>query len=138
MADWYSIATPFQEERLLEAWSDAPTETPQLCEYILATAKEQVISYAPSTAEGIEGHWAEDPPGSGALLWVPATGFPGVPIVGQNIPERLVLAQLQQAKSIWNAGRGEVGPDGFSFMPRPLEKEIQQMIRPRRGVPNVF
>lgn len=121
MTNWYSTATSEEVERLLEAWPDAPTEAVELCEYILGTARDQVIAFAPTTAF--------DPL---ALVGLPDYTKPAV---------RLVLAQLQQAKNLWNAGRaqqdGNIG-DTYSFIPRPLDKTIQQMIRPRRAVPSVF
>ncbi|WP_295824189.1 hypothetical protein [uncultured Microbacterium sp.] len=58
------------------------------------------------------------------------------------VPTRFVWAQLQHAKHLWNAGRvaanGETGGGEFTFVPRPLDKDIQYIIRPRKGVPHVF
>lgn len=123
MAEWYSVATPAQIERLELAWPDAPTEIPELCAFILGTAREQVCAYSPTPMSIYL--WSTDP--------VPPEN---------GVPDRLVLAQLQQAKNLWNAGRaqadGNVGGEGYTFIPRPLDKTIQQIIRPRRGVPNVF
>ncbi len=61
--------------------------------------------------------------------------------VAPGIPARYVFAQLQQAKNLFNAGRivGDAsGPDGFAFVPRPLSREIQKIIRPQSGVARVF
>lgn len=117
---WYSTTTLSEAERLLEAWPDAPTDAPELCAVILGTARDQVIAYAPLTAYEL---------------------VDGIPDLTKPL-NRLVLAQLQQAKNLWNAGRaqqdGNVGGEGYVFVPRPLDKTIQQMIRPRRGVPSVF
>lgn len=114
MTQWYSLASPDEIERLEEAWSDAPTDQPEICGMILDNARHQVMSYAPA---------------------LPVT-------VPEDIPFNLVYAQLQQAKNLWNAGRaqqdGNIGGEGYSFIPRPLDKTIQQLIRPRKGVPNVF
>lgn len=59
-----------------------------------------------------------------------------------SYPDRLVYAQLQQAINLWNAGNvssnGEMGPDSFSFTPRPLDKTIRSIIRPSTGVASVF
>jgi len=48
-----------------------------------------------------------------------------------------VFAQLGQAKTLYNAGSvnsaGEVGMDGFTFTPRPLDKVIRSIIRPTEG-----
>lgn len=78
---------------------------------ILATAKEQVLAFAPAL------------------------------VVDAAVPDRLVYAQLQQAKNLWNAGRvssgGEVGMDQYSYTPRPLDKTIKSIIRPAHGGPRV-
>ncbi|MGN7968032.1 hypothetical protein [Microbacterium sp. 22296] len=108
---WYAADTDADLERLSLVWSDAPTENPELLEFILDTAREQVIAYAP--APGPEGY-----------------------------PRRLVYAQLQQATNLWNAGQvspnGEMGPESFSFTPRPLDKNIRGIIRPTTGAAGVF
>ncbi|WP_248242981.1 hypothetical protein [Microbacterium kunmingense] len=58
------------------------------------------------------------------------------------VPSNYVYAQLQQARNLWNAGRadesGNVGTEGFSFTPRPLDKTIRSIIRPTSGVANVL
>lgn len=110
MADWYT-ADPEQTERLLGAWPDAPIEDMETCAFLLGTAQDQVLNFAPDLAEG------------------------GV------VPARWVLAQLQQAKNLWNAGRvsgsGDVGVDQFTYTPRPLDKTVKGMIRPQKGGPRV-
>lgn len=112
MADWYSVATPEETERLLGAWSDAPIENTELCGLILETAQEQVIAYAPALAEDAV------------------------------VPSRWVYAQLQQAQNLWNAGRvssgGDVGTEGYTYTPRPLDKTIRGIIRPVDGKPHVL
>lgn len=54
-------------------------------------------------------------------------------------PAHYVEAQLMQAKTIWDAARvdagGEVGGESFSFSPRPLDWQVKQLLRPKRGVP---
>lgn len=111
MTTWYSLTSPTEIERLEEAWSDAPTDQPEICGMLLDIARTAVVSYA---------------------------GWTAVP----DVPSNLVYAQLQQAKNLWNAGRaqqdGIIGGEGYSFTPRPLDKTIRQLIRPRKGVPNVF
>lgn len=118
MVTWYSASDPEAQERLGSAWSDAPIENAELCDMILDTAREQVIAYAPAPAPVPSGEPVPDP------------------------PARYVLAQLQQARNLWNAGRttgeGEVGPDGFVFRPYPLDKTIKQIIRPVDGKPHVL
>ncbi|AZS40049.1 hypothetical protein CVS54_01371 [Microbacterium oxydans] len=208
MTTWYSTTSLQEAERLLEAWPDAPTDAPELCAYILGTARDQVIAFAPPLVEDpahvlvngftedgkftadfiaidgwvhvvarlAEGTSVTAPVGTVPEAYRPAgnalsthgaqsfTVYPdgaawylgtageqvrlsyplpaGVPSPAFNVPERYVLAQLQQAKNLWNSGRaqqdGNVGTEGYSFVPRPLDKTIQQMIRPRGGVPRVF
>lgn len=110
MTDWYT-ATPEETERLLGAWADAPIENVEVCALILETAKDQVLAFAPSLAEG------------------------------EPVPDRWVYAQLQQATNLWNAGRvstgSDVGVDQFTYTPRPLDKTVKSIIRPARGGPRV-
>lgn len=60
----------------------------------------------------------------------------------EQVPDRFVLAQLMQARNLWNAGRttgdGDVGPDGFVFRPMPLDKTIRLVIRPIDGKPHAL
>lgn len=59
-----------------------------------------------------------------------------------DIPSRYAYAQLQQAMNLWAAGRadenGNIGTEGYSFQPRPLDKTIRNIIRPTSGVPSVL
>lgn len=123
MTDWYTSATPDETDRLVAAWSDAPVENVELCGFLLDVAREQVITFAgpyPGLEPGDESHQAWE------LSPAP----------------RLVYAQLMQAQNLWNAGRGnsngEVGSDGYSFQPRPLDKTVRSIIRPTSGVADVF
>lgn len=100
MTDWYSASG---QARLMAAWPGAPIENEELLGMVLDTARLQVVTYA-----GIEDT--------------------------EDAPYNLVYAQLQQAKNLWAAGRasqdGEIGSEGFSFVPRPLDKTIRSIIRP--------
>ncbi|MFN3948015.1 hypothetical protein [Microbacterium sp.] len=111
MANWYTADSPAAQQRVVDAWKDAPVSNVELLEMILEVACQQVLAYG-NEAEGF------------------------------TVPTRFVYAQLQQAKNLWNAGRvdsaGDVGPEGFSFTPRPLDKTVQNIIRPRSGVADVF
>jgi hypothetical protein len=117
MVKWYSAATPEEQERILAAWVDAPIGNKELCQMLLDVAREQVLAYAP----------APDP------------HLPGDPV--PDPPARYVLAQLQQVRNLYNAGRaagdGEVGADGFTFRPFPLDRTIKAIIRPIDGKPRV-
>ncbi|MGP6171975.1 hypothetical protein ACTU6V_12305 [Microbacterium sp. A204] len=112
MATWYTTTPPAEVDRLRAAWEDAPVENMEVLGFILETAQEQVIAYAPELAE--------DAP----------------------IPNRWVYAQLQQATNLWNAGTvtssGDVGVDQYSYTPRPLDKTIKGIIRPIDGKPHVL
>lgn len=112
MATWYSVGDDLAQQRLLDAWKDAPLENLDLCALVLETARGDVIAYADD-------------------LYQPDEHEPG------NVPARFVLAQLQQVKNLWRAGtadeNGNEGTEGYSFVPRPLDKTIQKMIRPRHG-----
>jgi hypothetical protein len=147
MTAWFTTegATPEEEgaaqDRLVTAWRDAPLESPEVCQLILDVAREQVIAYAPDpgTAEaavaavlgrfGLEHHLTDVL----AILELDDLTDP---------PRRYVFAQLQQARNLWEAGRvnqnGEVGAEGFTFIPRPLDKTIRSIIRPMDGKPHVL
>lgn len=124
MAEWYTVegdtpaAAGEAQARLLAAWRDAPLINLEVCGMILEVAREQVIAFAPAPAPPVEGE----------------------PVPGP--PTRFVYAQLQQAINLWNAGRvssaGNLGGDGYSFTPRPLDKTIKSIIRPVQGAPDVY
>lgn len=129
MATWYSVKTSDETQRLVAAWEDAPVENEELCTSLLEVARGQVLAYAP------------EPPGTGitslgGYITTTTADWDNDP------PINLVLAQLQQAKNLWNAGQaspdGSVGAEGFSFTPRPLDKVIRNIIRPIDGKPHVL
>lgn len=113
MTDWFDNSSEEETERLLLAWEGAPVESPEVLGMLLDVARQQVESYAPER-EG-----------------------PSWPV-----PGRLIYAQLQQARNLWNAGaaggNGEIGADGFSYQPRPLDKTIRAIIRPTTGAADAF
>ena len=132
MADWYSASG---QARLVAAWPGAPIENEELLSFVLDTARLQVITYAPEPTEanvaiasvllqfGLVDRLAE-------VLALLALD-PEAP------PFNYVYAQLQQAKNLWAAGRadenGDIGTEGYSFVPRPLDKTIRGIIRPAGG-----
>ena len=111
-ASWYSLDTPDETDRLVAAWSGAPVENAELCGMLLEVAKEQVLAFAPELT------------------------------VGDPLPVRWVYAQLMQAENLYNAGRaqsdGDAGTEGYSFIPRPLDKTVRSIIRPTSGAADVF
>lgn len=137
--DWYSAADQESRDRLENAWSDAGKIDEELCEMLLEVARGDVLAYAPA-----------DTPAEQVTRLLTVLGYPAATIslvvaalgeVVPGTPARYVFAQLQQAKNLFNAGRivgDSAGPDGFAFVPRPLSREIQKIIRPQSGVARVL
>lgn len=116
---WFTAADNDTEaiERLGAAWGeDLPVENLETLRFILSTARDQVLAFAPSP--------------TGTQDW------------DLHPLDRYVYAQLQQAINLWNAGRvaptGDLGDGGFTFTPRPLDKNVRQIIRPVDGKPHVL
>lgn len=118
---WYGVEDTPAQQRLVAAWQDAPIENLELCGMLLDTAREQVIEYAPAPSISV------------------VDGY--ITATTDALPSRYVYAQLQQAKNLWNAGRvngdGQIGGD-FTYVPRPLDKTIQSIIRPTNVRPRVY
>lgn len=112
---WFTV-TEEDQTRLLAAWSDAPTENIETCSFILTVARDRVWEWAPESTDD-----------DGEPVEVPTT----------DVPDRLVLAQLAEARNIWAAGSvtqsGDMGDGSFSYTPRPMDKTIRGMIRPAKG-----
>jgi len=123
-AEWFTTATPEQAQRLAEAWPGVPEDQDEVTAMLLDIAREQVISFAPDDA------------------FERTVVYPFLRADHNKPASRLVYAQLQQAINLWNAGNvssaGEIGPEGYSFTPRPLDKTIRGIIRPTTGVAHVF
>ncbi|QOC24395.1 hypothetical protein IC744_14010 [Microbacterium hominis] len=118
MADWYTAEDDDGEaiQRLKAAWEEVPYENLETLRYLLTTAKEQVIALAPAA--------------------IPPQNWETAPL------DRYVYAQLLQAQNLWNAGRvqvsGDIGDGQYVFTPRPLDKTIQQIVRPPDRSPYVL
>lgn len=114
MATWHDI------ESARDQWVDAPLDDERL-EELLTVACQQVVAYAPkSVREALE---ADD-------------------AAPDEVPTNLRVAQLMQARNIFNAQRvdaasGGMGEDTFMVRPHPLDWMVKQIIRPRTGVPRV-
>lgn len=65
---WYSVDDEDAQQRLVAAWEDAPIENLETLEYLLTTAREQVIAYAPIPAEATTPVTLEWPDGSTVAL----------------------------------------------------------------------
>lgn len=86
-------------------WPDAVMMAPASLEALLTVAHETCEAYAPKLAEGGE------------------------------VPARYVMAQILQARAIWQMQRQGPGdqfsPEGFSIAIYPLDARIRQMLRPK-------
>jgi hypothetical protein len=104
-------------ESARDEWPDAPTDYgdggDDSLESLLAVAKEAVIAYAPAVDEELT-----------------------------TIPDGYRLAQLMQARNVWNsqkvstAGDFDGGQYGISAS-YPLDWQVRQLIRPKQGRPRV-
>ena len=95
-----------------ESWIDARALDDAVLYEMLQIARSQVLEYAPVLGES-------DP-----------------------VPLSYRQAQILQARNIYNAtivdaGNGDIGTDTFTIRPFPLDWQIKQFLRPRRGVPVV-
>ncbi len=115
---WYTAPDDDPEaiERLVAAWDDAPIENLETLRFMLSVARDQVLAVAPAP--------------------VAMQDWETAPL------DRYVYAQLRQAENLWNAGRvttsGDIGDGQYVFTPRPLDKTIQQIIRPPDRKPHVL
>lgn len=68
------------------------------------------------------------------MYWTAAT-----PSVEDDIPDGWRIAQLLQARNIWNSGKatptGDFDGGQYSLTTFPLDWQVRQLIRPKRGVP---
>ena len=57
------------------------------------------------------------------------------------VPDRYRLAQLMQARNLWNAGKADTGSNGgfgdesFTIYTFPMDNAVKNIIRPKSGVP---
>jgi len=95
-----------------DQWVDSRAIDDPILHDLLQLAQDQVIEYAPVLADTAP------------------------------VPLRYRLAQVAQAKNVYNgslvdSGSGDIGSDTFQIRPFPLDWQIKQMLRPRRGKPVV-
>lgn len=104
MAEWLTTDDP----DLHALWPDAGMNDDRTTLYLNA-AKEACLAYAPALPEGAEG-----------------------------IPDSWRLAQLLQARNIYNATKagpsGDADGSGYGITSFPLDWQVQQLLRPRRGI----
>lgn len=71
-------------------------------------------------------------PASLAMAWVPSIPF-------GNIPEGYRKAQLLQARNVWNSSKaspqGDFDSGSYGLSSFPLDWQVRQLIRPKRGRP---
>jgi len=94
---------------------DAPADPDVLATY-LATAYEQCVEYLPHTRDALTGEL--------------------VPVVPDPLPDRLVKAQIWQARALYASvvtGPGDqVGVDGMRVTVYPMDWSVRNLLRPRR------
>jgi hypothetical protein len=156
MATWYTANSDEELERAHAALPELPVENAELAGMLLDVARERVLTFAADDEPGaqvatlLQNLGVEESKITAVLsllgfevtdegdIFPPSDLFPPDDRFPGGIPARYAWAQLQDAKNMWLAGRGEDGPEGFMFTARPLTKDIQRIIRPTSGVPNVF
>jgi hypothetical protein len=107
MAQWHTVASARDE------WPDAPVDEDDgddLLTSLLAVAQDAVIAYAPAVE-------------------TPLT----------DIPDGYRHAQLMQARNVWNSSKAKPSGDfdggEYGLSSFPLDWQVRQLIRPKRGKP---
>ena len=135
MAGWFTVG---DLGRAHDALPELPVENEDLAEMLLDIAREQVIEYAADDEPVVQVTDLLQNLGVGDATIAQVITLLDFEASTPGVPTRYVYAQLMQAKNLWLAGKGEDGPEGFTFSPRPLSKDIQRVIRPTSGVASVF
>lgn len=121
------MATWHDETSARDQWPDAPVDEDdgdtQLIE-LLEVAKSAVLAYAP----------ALDPE---ALVLVDGIY---VEAGDEYVPESYRVAQLMQARNIWNSSKaspdsGTFDGGSYGLSSFPLDWQVRQILRPKRGRP---
>ncbi len=98
----------------LDEWRDAPSDEPTLARY-LGAAYGQCLDFLPQQRDE-----------TGAL----------VPVVPTPVPDRLVLAQIMQARALYNGvvtGTDDrQGIDGSGVTVFPMDWAVKNLLRPKR------
>lgn len=104
------MTTYLSLEEARSRWVDAPLDDAHL-EELLEAARVAVADFAPDLGED------------------------------DSVPAAYRIAQLMQARNIWNSSKtdpgGSIGDGDFIIRPYPLDKNIRQLLRPKRGLPHV-
>uniref|UniRef100_UPI0025D98DF6 hypothetical protein n=1 Tax=uncultured Microbacterium sp. TaxID=191216 RepID=UPI0025D98DF6 len=134
-AGWFTVG---DLGRAHDALPELPVENEDLAEMLLDIAREQVLEYAADDEPVVQVTDLLQNLGVGDATIAQVITLLDFEASTPGVPTRYVYAQLMQAKNLWLAGKGEDGPEGFTFSPRPLSKDIQRVIRPTSGVASVF
>jgi hypothetical protein len=64
------------------------------------------------------------------------------PVLSGPVPANYRQAQLLQARDLWNSVKsdpdGSIGADGFGIPVYSMSRVVKGLLRPKRGVPNVY
>lgn len=139
---WYSTQ-PSQMERLMEAWPGADAlVNPELMGMLLDIAKDQVLAFAPDLEPAAQIRTVLEDLGVGEEAITAVITLLDFEDNPSDPPTRYAYAQLRQAQNLWSAGNadenGDIGTEGFSYVPRPLDKTIRGIIRPKAGAIDVI
>jgi len=104
-------------ETVADDWADAPEDEAVLTSYLRA-AHSQCVEYLPPVPQAFTGELMPNYDGSG------------------QDPYRLRLAQILQARALWNSthagGGDQFGPDGLRVTVFPMDWTVRNLLRPRR------
>jgi len=93
----------------IEGWADAPADDAELAR-LLRASYEQCVQFLPHVG--------------------------GVPQVPEDVPARLVQAQIMQARALYRstlAGAGDqIGADGMAVTVFPMDWTVKNLLRPKR------
>lgn len=98
----------------LDEWHDAPSDEDTLARY-LGSAYEQCLDFLPQRRDE-----------EGVLQ----------PVVPDPVPNRLVLAQIMQARALYNGvvtgADDRQGVDGIGVTVFPMDWSVKNLLRPKR------
>jgi hypothetical protein len=123
MAIWHTV------ESARDQWADAPYDEDggdDTLTELLVVAQGAVLAFAPVLTESEDDLILID----GIL----------VPNDGEVIPTNYRVAQLMQARNVWNSskaspGTGEFDNGSYGLSSFPLDWQIRQLLRPKQGRP---
>lgn len=111
MAQWH---TP---QSIVAEWRDARNIDSAQLAALLNASREQIVYFG----------WGE--------LRTPEQ------IAAEGLPDRVRQAHLMQTRALWTAsqvgGNDEQGMPGSTVTVRPMDWQVQNLLRPRRGLPGI-